>query len=122
MSQYRHLPIYKAAYDLLQAVTRATAGFPRAWKYSFGDKLRTEALELVVLIYHTNSHSGSERLKYADSFLEKLVATDMLLRTAKDMHLLNVKQFSEMVGLADSLGKQAKGWKKATEKLLAELK
>ena len=75
-----------------------------------------------MLIYHTNSHSGSERLKYADSFLEKLVATDMLLRTAKDMHLLNVKQFSEMVGLADSLGKQAKGWKKATEKLLAELK
>lgn len=122
MAQFRHLPIYKAAYDLLQAVTLATSGFPKAWKYSFGDRLRSEALELVVLIYHANSHTGKDRLEYASKFLEKLVATDMLLRTAKDMRLLSVKQFSEMVGLADSLGKQAKGWKKATEKLLAELK
>lgn len=122
MAQYRHLPIYKAAYSLLQAITRSTAGFPRAWKYSFGDKLRNESVELIVLIYHANSHSGAKRVEYAEAFLERLQAVEVILRTAKDMHLLSVKQFSEIVGLTDSLGKQAKGWIKAAGKLLAESK
>ena len=120
MAQYRHLPIYKAAYSLLQVIARATAGFPRAWKYSFGEKLRSESVELIVLIYHANSHDGEERFKYAGRFLERLQAVEVILRTAKDMHLLSVKQFSEIVGLTDSLGKQAEGWRKATGKLLAE--
>ena len=40
MAQYQHLPIYKTAYELLQLVTRATSEFPKAYKYSLGDKLR----------------------------------------------------------------------------------
>ena len=40
MAQYQHLPIYKTTYELLQLVTRATSAFPKAYKYSLGDKLR----------------------------------------------------------------------------------
>ena len=42
MAQYQHLPIYKTTYELLVVVTRATAGFPKAYKYSLGEKIRNE--------------------------------------------------------------------------------
>lgn len=42
MAQCQHLPIYKTTYELLVVVTRATAGFPKAYKYSLGEKIRNE--------------------------------------------------------------------------------
>ena len=42
MAQYQHLPIYKATYELLRLVTNATSNFAKSYKYSLGDKLRSE--------------------------------------------------------------------------------
>jgi hypothetical protein len=55
MAQYKHLPIYKTTYELLTLVTRKTKDFPRDFKYSLGDKIRGECIDLVVLIYKANS-------------------------------------------------------------------
>lgn len=55
MAQYQHLPIYKATYELLRLVTHATSNFPKAYKYSLGDKLRAEVVEMVVFIFKANS-------------------------------------------------------------------
>jgi hypothetical protein len=72
MAQYQHLPIYKTTYELLQVVTRATAGFSKAYKYSLGDKLRAEVVELVVYLYKANSSRGADRVAHAATFLERL--------------------------------------------------
>ena len=119
MAQYQHLPIYKTTYDLLQAVTRATAGFPKAYKYSLGDKIRSEVVELVVFIFKANS-SRADRGRHATEFLERLQVVQLLMRLSKDMHLLGTKLFSEIASLTDSLGRQASGWVKSTATLLAE--
>jgi hypothetical protein len=55
MAQYKHLPIYKTTYELLEMVTRKTKDFPRDFKYSLGDKLRNECIELVIFIYKANT-------------------------------------------------------------------
>ena len=34
MAQYRHLPIYKSAYDLLVELMNTTKDFPRDFKFS----------------------------------------------------------------------------------------
>jgi len=47
MAQYKHLPIYKTTYELLEMVTLRTRNFPRDFKYSLGDKIRNECIELV---------------------------------------------------------------------------
>ena len=48
MAQYQHLPIYKLTYDLLSKITLVTAGFSKNYKYSLGEKLRAEVVDLVV--------------------------------------------------------------------------
>lgn len=120
MAQYQHLPIYKTTYDLLQAVTRVTSGFPKAYKYSLGDKLREEVVEMVVFIFKANS-SRTRRAEHAARLLERLQVVELLMRLSKDLRLLTVKQFSEIVSLSDGLGRQAQGWIKASA-LLAESK
>jgi hypothetical protein len=55
MAQYTHLPIYKTTYELLNLVTKKTKTFPRDFKYSLGDKIRNECIDLVVFIYKANS-------------------------------------------------------------------
>ena len=51
MAQYKHLPIYKATYDLLLKVTEVTRHFPKDFKHSTGVMLRDEVMYVVLLIY-----------------------------------------------------------------------
>lgn len=118
MAQYQHLPIYKTTYELLRAVTQATAGFPKTFKHSLGERLRAEIVEMVVFVFRANS-SRTERARHAGELLERLQVVQLLARLSKDLRLLSVKQFSEIVGMTDSLGRQASGWVKSTA-LLAE--
>lgn len=117
MAQYQHLPIYKSTYELLRLITHATAGFAKAYKYSLGDKLRGEVVEMVVFIFKANSSRGAERVAQAILFLERLQVVELMLRLSKDLRLLTVKQFSEIVSLSDGLGRQAQGWIKASASL-----
>jgi len=117
MAQYQHLPIYKATYDLLRTITHATTGFPKAYKYNLGDKLRNEVVEMVVFVFKANSSRGADRVAQAALFLERLQVVELLVRLSKDLRLLTVKQFSEIVGLSDGLGRQAQGWIKASSSL-----
>ena len=111
MAQYKHLPIYKATYNLLEAITRVTRHYPKEFKFSLGQKLRDEAVELVVFIYKANGFRR-DRAQYLQAVLERLQVIELLLRLSKDMRLVNVKQFASTVEATDSIGRQAQGWLK----------
>ncbi len=55
MSRYDELPVYKATYDLLIGIFRFTKDFSREYKYTVGEKLKNETLDLIILIYRANS-------------------------------------------------------------------
>ena len=75
MAQYKHLPIYKTTYNLLELIVRKTKEFPKNFKYSFHNcyrkiKSKTNLFELrptvnsyFGMLRHTNSYK--ERLKLA---------------------------------------------------------
>ena len=121
MAQYQHLPIYKLTYLLLSKITCVTSGFSKNYKYSLGEKLRVEAVELVIYIYKANSTRGEDRVAHVSSFLERLQVVELILRLSKDLRLIDVKQFAEIVTMTDGLGRQATGWIKSSP-LLAESK
>jgi hypothetical protein len=113
MAQYQHLPIYKVTYELLQLVTRRTKDFPRDFKYSLGDKIRNECIDLVVSIYKANS--GVDKQHNIKNILERIQVIELMLRLSKDMNLLSVTAFSEIIELTDSIARQAQGWIKHTQ-------
>lgn len=118
MAQYKHLSIYKVSYDLLYLLQTKTKKFPRDFKYSLGDKLRTECIDLVIFIYKANS--AQNKTIYIEQLLEKLQVVTLLCRLIKDLHLINIQSFSEIVILTDSIQRQALGWIKYNNNLRAE--
>ena len=119
MAQYKHLPIYKTTYELLEKVTRRTKDFPKDFKYSLGEKIRNECIELVVFIYKANTFKN-KREENLQQILERVQVIELMLRLAKDLRLFNVTVFSEIVLLTDNVARQAQGWIKHTTSLRAE--
>jgi len=67
MSQYDELPVYRASYDLLLAVFQFTKNLAKVCKYTVGEKLKNEMIDLVVLVYRVIITESNSSLKYAFS-------------------------------------------------------
>ncbi|HHN47997.1 MAG TPA: four helix bundle protein, partial [Bacteroidales bacterium] len=51
MAQYDTLPVYKLSYDLLLLVFAHCRQMTKEYKYTLGEKLKNETLELIMNIY-----------------------------------------------------------------------
>jgi RNA-directed DNA polymerase len=49
MALYNELPVYNATYDLLLAIFRFTKDFVKEYKYTVGESLKKEPIELLTL-------------------------------------------------------------------------
>ena len=50
MAKYDELLVYKARYDLLFEIFRYTKNFTEEYKYTIGESLKKETVELITLI------------------------------------------------------------------------
>lgn len=112
MAQYKHLPIYKGTYDLLLRVMLATKDFPREHKYTLGQKLRDEVLELILFIYRANG--ATDRAAHITAIIERVQLIEVMIRLAHDMRVLSRGQYVGLVEMTDSLARQAQGWLKSS--------
>ena len=78
MSRFEHLPIYKQTYDLLLRIMTVTKNFPREYKYTLGQKLKDEVIELVVLIYRANS--TMDKVNHIQNILERIQVVQLMIR------------------------------------------
>jgi hypothetical protein len=51
MGLHNELPVYKASYDLLIEIFQFTKEFSKDYKYTVGESLKKEAIELLTLIW-----------------------------------------------------------------------
>jgi len=105
------LPIYKVAYDLLNAVTDLVKNMPRDFKRSIGGKISDECVEIVVLIFRANC--ARDKTSHLSDLIERLQVCELLLRLSKDKRLISTSQYARVIELTNSVGKQAGGWRKS---------
>ena len=55
MGIYNELPVYKATYDLLLKMFRFTKDFSKEYKYTVGESLKKETIDLITLNYQASS-------------------------------------------------------------------
>ncbi|HSA06363.1 MAG TPA: four helix bundle protein [Candidatus Gastranaerophilales bacterium] len=108
MAQYKHLKIYKASYDLLLRITQAIKGFAREYKYTLGEKLQNEAIELVICIYKANS--AHNKTEYIKSILEHVQFIELFLRISHDLQILSREHYAQIVEMTQGVAKQAQAW------------
>ena len=114
MALYFELPVYKLAYDLLLAIYERTKLFIREHKYTLGEKLKNETLELLINIYKANKSKQATRLQYIDSARQNIEVVRLLLRVAKDLKIIGIKGHVALNVQVEELSKQLTSWQKYT--------
>lgn len=62
MGLHNELPVYKARYDLLIEIFQFTKEFSKDYKYTVGESLKKETIELLTKIYRANSRKDKPEL------------------------------------------------------------
>jgi hypothetical protein len=60
MAIYLHLPIYKASYALVLEIFKIVKDFDREYKYTLGENIKKEAVEMITDIYRANASFSKE--------------------------------------------------------------
>ena len=109
---HTELPIYKAAYELLRAVTDCTRNMPRDLKRNLGEKISQEVIDIELLVFRANV--ARDKTPYLDKLIERQQSAELLIRLSLDMRAISPKQYATIVELTGSIGKQARGWRRAS--------
>nr|NQU90016.1 four helix bundle protein [Bacteroidota bacterium] len=60
MGLHSDLPVYKSSYDLLLEIFQFTKNFSKEYKYTVGESIKKETIELLTLIFRANSRQDKE--------------------------------------------------------------
>jgi hypothetical protein len=112
MALYTALPIYKVAYDLSIEIFKRTDLFPREYKYTVGERLKNESLDLILQIYKANKSQKQKRLKHIAEARENVETIRLLLRLVKDLQVIGNKPFVFLNSKVEGVSVQLAGWQK----------
>lgn len=111
---YDTLPVFKKGYDLLIEIYKMTTGLSREYKYTLGEKLKNEILELLLQIYKANM--SWEKEIHIDKCRENTEVVRLLIRLLHDLQQISMKRMISLNVLIENVSKQLSGWKKSVSK------
>lgn len=117
MALHTTLQIYKSAYDLLAHSIDVVKNMPRDFKAVVGDRIVDRCLAITTLVGRTNrADLGVARAPHLDALIEHVQETETLFRISVERRHISRGQYAAAVGLTQSVGRQAGGWRKASSK------
>ncbi|MDD3072655.1 MAG: four helix bundle protein [Candidatus Pacebacteria bacterium] len=98
MSTYNNLPVYRESYALLIEIFFFGKNFSREYRYTLGENIKKEMLEMIKNIYRANRNfSKEESISLARENLETVRLYLRLLQDLKQINLRRFVQFNEKI-------------------------
>lgn len=110
MALYFDLPVYKDGYDLLLKLFTVTKTLPREYKFSSGEKLKQEALDLLICIYQATKQSGDAKSNSIERARSHLEIIRLMTRVMKDLGIWSVATVVGVNIKIESISKQLSQW------------
>ena len=110
MSKSDTLPIFLETYKLLEELYRVTANFPREYKFSLGQDIQKDTMDLFRCIYRANTHQN--KIVYLEDFAAGFETVRLQIRLAHELHIISDRKFAHLSLMAESIGKQSTAWRK----------
>ena len=108
MAKYNHLPIFQKTYLLTVEMYGVTARFPRAYRFTLGEKLKALLSDLLCSIVAANGQEDKVlSLEKAAITLEQL---RIHIRLASDLKILGLGTYESMSRTLEEIGRQLAGW------------
>ena len=106
------LTLYQKHYDLILYAFPVILKYPRGMRFTLGQQTLNCLLEIARMIAVANKqHERRKTLFEIDLELEEL---RLLIRLAKDLKLLPMKQYGLLSGRVTEIGRLLGGWMKST--------
>ena len=99
MALYYELPVYRDTYTLLLKVFEATKSFPREYKYSLGQDMKRDCMELVRYIYKANR--AQVKTEHLEAYLEQFEILKLELRLCYDLKVIGLRQHAEFLAIME---------------------
>ena len=99
------------AYDLVLWLMKKVESFPRSYRFTIGERLAAQSLDLLTLLTEAAYTRQKETLLQQAS--QKVNAVRLLLRMAKDLQILTVDSYAFSAGQLDEVGRMVGGWSKS---------
>lgn len=112
MALYYNLPVYKDCYDLLLLIFKKTKGLPREYKFTSGEKLKNEVLELMAAIYEATKLQNEKKLESIEKARRHLEIIRLLTRILKDLNVWSLDFIIELNIKIEVISKQLSQWNK----------
>jgi hypothetical protein len=112
MALYYDLPVFKDMYDLTLRVFELTQHFSREYKFTLGQDMKRDCINLVRSIYRANK--TKERGAYLEQFLDEFEVLKLEVRLCKDLRLITIKQQARLALSMETIGRQITGWRNAS--------
>ena len=88
-----------------------TREFGREYKYTLGQDMKRDALQLVRNLYRANKAQDKEM--HLEAFLDDFELLKLEIRVSTEMRLLSMKKQAALSLLLDRIGRQIIGWRNA---------
>ncbi|MBU4011341.1 MAG: four helix bundle protein, partial [Proteobacteria bacterium] len=99
--------------DLLVELFRFTKDFSREYKYTLGESIKKEIIEMITNIYRANSVYSKATI--IQSARENVEVIRLFLRLLKDLKQINLKKFVFLNEKIESVSKQLSAWQKSNK-------
>jgi hypothetical protein len=111
MALYYDLPVFKEVYQLILKIFEYTKDFPKEYKYTLGQDMKRDGMQLVRSIYRANK--AKDKREYLETFLDDFEVLKLEIRLCVDMKILSIRKQAELSKMMESIGKQITGWRNA---------
>jgi len=111
MALYNDLAVYKVSYDLLVEIFQFVKNFNKEYKYTVGEKLKNETLEMIMNIFRANSRQ--QKNEVLQTARENVEVIRVLLRLVKDLKQIDLNKFVIINKKIEEVSKQLAGWQKS---------
>jgi len=110
MAIYYDLPVYKKTYDLILELFNLSSNLPKAYKYTLGERIQLDAIEVIINIYKANA--SIEKLEYISKSREHIEIIRLMIRILYDTKQINLKRMIVINKKIEEISKQLVGWQK----------
>ena len=89
MALYYDLPVFKEVYQLILKIFEYTKDFPKDYKYTLGQDMKRDGIQLVRSIYRANK--SKDKREYLEQFLDDFEVLKLEIRLCVDLKILSVR-------------------------------
>lgn len=111
MAIYLYLPVYKESYDLIIDLFKIIKDFDREYKYTLGENVKKEAIEMVTSIYRANA--SFTKKPHIEKAREKIETIRIFFRLARDLRQVGLKRFVDVNEKIENVSKQLTAWQRS---------